>query len=303
MQHRAKIMDQDESKFDVSRAELFEALGHHTRITILQALGEKPMGFSDLKKKTGIESSGLLSFHLGKLTHLVTTTQDGNYTLTDQGKEAVRMIQVTKGNGGDESAIKVRSSDRRPYLVIIGVFLAVMIALGGVAVYQQGQLAALSNPVQPHNLVLVYGTATGGASGANAWVSGISVTSHSSHITFTSSTGGSVTAVPNEQGQYWATLEWGQRYNVTAYWQESLSCTEACSILVGSTVSVPASGGTVATCPAGGCQSPPGTFTSGGGEVSWTTPSSTIATGTWSCYGAVLDLTSSSNSYSYNPVC
>jgi DNA-binding transcriptional ArsR family regulator len=55
----------------------FEALGHPTRLRILQALSESPLGFSDLKKKTGIESNGLLSFHLGKLDGLVKSSQEG----------------------------------------------------------------------------------------------------------------------------------------------------------------------------------------------------------------------------------
>lgn len=48
------------SDFDSSRAELFEALGHPVRMKILEFLGKAPLGFSELKKKVGIESSGHL---------------------------------------------------------------------------------------------------------------------------------------------------------------------------------------------------------------------------------------------------
>jgi len=65
--------------FNRDRAELFEALGHPTRIKILGLLAESPMGFADLKKALGIDSSGLLQFHLGKLNTLVKTAAEGQY--------------------------------------------------------------------------------------------------------------------------------------------------------------------------------------------------------------------------------
>jgi DNA-binding transcriptional ArsR family regulator len=80
--------------FNITRAELFESLGHPTRIQILQLLSQRPMTFSDLKKQLGIESSGHLSFHLGKLTHLVNTSSGGAYVLTEDGKEALRLMET-----------------------------------------------------------------------------------------------------------------------------------------------------------------------------------------------------------------
>ena len=52
---------------DRQRAEVFDALGHPTRILILKVLKEGSIGFADLKKKIGIESSGHLQHHLTKL--------------------------------------------------------------------------------------------------------------------------------------------------------------------------------------------------------------------------------------------
>jgi DNA-binding transcriptional ArsR family regulator len=86
-------------EFDSEKAEFFEALGHPTRIKLLEALAEGPHSFSELKKRLDIESSGNLSFHLGKLETLVKTNADGNYVLTDDGKEAVRVIEATVGTG------------------------------------------------------------------------------------------------------------------------------------------------------------------------------------------------------------
>jgi len=95
------------SDADSSRTELFEALGHPARIKILQSLNDAPMGFSDLKRKVGIESSGHLQFHLGKLEGLVKNTPEGNYVLTDDGKEALRLLETmgsVKGMTSDEMA-------------------------------------------------------------------------------------------------------------------------------------------------------------------------------------------------------
>ena len=87
-------MSQNENHFDSSRAELFEALGHPTRVKILRILRERPMSFSELKRETGIESSGHLQFHLGKLSSLVKADAVGNYALTDEGRDALQVAQA-----------------------------------------------------------------------------------------------------------------------------------------------------------------------------------------------------------------
>jgi hypothetical protein len=59
--------DEQAIEKEEQQAEVFDALGHPTRIVILKALNEGPSGFAELKKKTGIESSGHLLHHLNKL--------------------------------------------------------------------------------------------------------------------------------------------------------------------------------------------------------------------------------------------
>jgi len=81
----------DDSKYDPSRSELFETLGHAVRMRILQCLGEEQLGFSELKKRVGIESSGHIQYHLEKLDGLIRVTPEGKYALTDDGKEALRL--------------------------------------------------------------------------------------------------------------------------------------------------------------------------------------------------------------------
>lgn len=135
-----------ENHFDESRAEVFDAIGHPIRVRILDALEKRPMGFAELKKAAGVESSGHLQFHLGKLTGLVDTTSDGSYVLTDEGREAVRVLNLTTSgssgslSGGKASLLR-RSSWTRP---LIAVLMILVLVLSGVAAYQQQ--AGLATP-------------------------------------------------------------------------------------------------------------------------------------------------------------
>ena len=82
------------------RAEVFDALGHPTRIIILKALNEGAMGFAELKKKVNIESSGHLQHHLSKLDGLIKTDVNGKYCLSDQGKDALLAVQTVENMAG-----------------------------------------------------------------------------------------------------------------------------------------------------------------------------------------------------------
>lgn len=84
------IIDQD-----ILQAELFEAISHPTRIQILKMLNDGALGFSELKRKLGISSSGNISHHLSKLITLIKTDAQGKYILTDQGREALLAIETT----------------------------------------------------------------------------------------------------------------------------------------------------------------------------------------------------------------
>ena len=86
----------DDVEADKRRAEVFDALGHPTRIIILKALSEGPQGFADLKKKLGIDSSGHLQHHLNKLNDLVKTDEYGKYPLSDQGKDALLSVETVE---------------------------------------------------------------------------------------------------------------------------------------------------------------------------------------------------------------
>jgi DNA-binding transcriptional ArsR family regulator len=110
--------DKPLSEFDLREAELFEALGHPTRIRILQALNEIPLSFSELKREIGIDSSGHLTFHLSKLAGLVKTNTEGKYCLTDSGREALRVTIIA---GEALKTSKNKGDTRVPSFIIMAI--------------------------------------------------------------------------------------------------------------------------------------------------------------------------------------
>jgi DNA-binding HxlR family transcriptional regulator/predicted RNA-binding Zn-ribbon protein involved in translation (DUF1610 family) len=81
----------------LSEASLFESIAHEARIKILYLLQNEPLGFSELKKKLYLTSSGNLQHHINKLGALIESNADGQYTLTDNGREAIMAIQAIRG--------------------------------------------------------------------------------------------------------------------------------------------------------------------------------------------------------------
>ncbi len=118
-----------EGGFSRDRAELFEALGHPTRIKILRLLADSPRSFSELKSALDIDSSGQLQFHLGKLKGLVRTTDESDYALTDEGKEALRITTV-EPTRAEEQLKRLR---RR--LRLFAIVVLVLVVAGTAAYY------------------------------------------------------------------------------------------------------------------------------------------------------------------------
>jgi DNA-binding transcriptional ArsR family regulator len=86
----------EEAEKSWRRAELFETLAHPTRVRILRILEKQPLSFAELKRTLGIESSGNLQHHLGKLGDLIKRTDDGKYAVTDDAREAIRLLDVIR---------------------------------------------------------------------------------------------------------------------------------------------------------------------------------------------------------------
>jgi DNA-binding transcriptional ArsR family regulator len=145
---------------DQGRAEVFDALSHPTRIMILKALGEGALGFADLKKKTGIESSGHLQHHLIKLGPLVKTDDYGKYCLSDQGRDALLTVQTVENvavSDGEKSRTRLRTKSFRNgnILKIVAVGIAVLLLASlSFNVYELYQTGLLQNQVNQRDLAL-----------------------------------------------------------------------------------------------------------------------------------------------------
>ena len=114
----------DDTEKEMQQAEVFDALGHPTRVVILKALNEGPAGFAELKKKTGIESSGHLLHHLNKLDGLVKTDEYGKYTLSEQGKDALLSLQTVEKVADLKANRKVANYLEHAETLLKGLFVA-----------------------------------------------------------------------------------------------------------------------------------------------------------------------------------
>jgi DNA-binding transcriptional ArsR family regulator len=139
--------------FSASRAEVFEALGHPTRIRILQELAAKPLTYSELKRAAGMESNGLLTFHLGKMKDLVRVDNEGNYAPTDEGREALRMIEASR-----TTSLERATSHRVLHLpsqkALMAALLVVLMVFASVSVYQQEQILTLNHQLDSTTAVI-----------------------------------------------------------------------------------------------------------------------------------------------------
>jgi len=132
--------DERQVEQDRQRAEVFDALGHPTRILILKVLNEGSLGFADLKKKTGFESSGHLQHHLTKLNGLIKTEEYGKYCLSDQGKDALLTVQTVE-NASPEKQVKVKGHNRFKITIkpVAFVLVALLIVSSAVALLEYNQ--------------------------------------------------------------------------------------------------------------------------------------------------------------------
>lgn len=77
-----------------------------------------------------------MTFHLGKLDGLVKTTSEGNYALTDDGKEALRLITAMDEAAGQHpiEAEVGRAANRRERVAVASL-IALLLILGPLGAY------------------------------------------------------------------------------------------------------------------------------------------------------------------------
>lgn len=151
-------MDAENVDEDRGRAEVFDALSHPARILILKALNEGSLGFADLKKKLGIESSGHLQHHINKLNGLIKTDDYGKYTLSDQGRDALYSVEtVEKVTGSDANKKgKTRSLTRNIAMKASVITLAILLVLSStIAVVEYNNMSSLQSVVGERDNALV----------------------------------------------------------------------------------------------------------------------------------------------------
>jgi DNA-binding transcriptional ArsR family regulator len=148
------MADNQDDSFNASKAEVFEALGHPTRIKILQTLSEKPLPFSELKRAAGLESNGLLTFHLGRLRGLVKSNAEGAYALTEEGGEALRIIEASRKQQHEDRLARRPAMHMPRQRAVLALLLVALISVGLVAVYQQEQITALNASISSNTIIV-----------------------------------------------------------------------------------------------------------------------------------------------------
>jgi len=86
----------DRTEDSLPEASLYDSIAHEARISALFLLHESPLGYSELKKQLELSSSGNLQHHIDKLGVLIEQNEEGLYSLTDNGREAVIAIQAIR---------------------------------------------------------------------------------------------------------------------------------------------------------------------------------------------------------------
>lgn len=147
---RQNVEDEKQVEQDRQRAEVFDALGHPTRIQILKVLSEGSLGFADLKKKTGIDSSGHLQHHLNKLDGLIKTDEYGKYCLSDEGKDALLTVQTVENASPTKEAKEKGHRYFKVGLKPVAILLiALLIVSSAIAVYEYNQTVILRKEINP----------------------------------------------------------------------------------------------------------------------------------------------------------
>jgi DNA-binding HxlR family transcriptional regulator len=94
---------------------VFSSLSHRIRRMIILTLGERgKRSFTELMEELGIDDTGTLTFHLRKLSGLITKTGDGYYTLTELGRRAYAILKSLRVSGEESKEVRASATSARP---------------------------------------------------------------------------------------------------------------------------------------------------------------------------------------------
>jgi DNA-binding transcriptional ArsR family regulator len=110
-------------------AEIFAALKHPIRRQILLFLEQKgEVSFTDIQNATGINDTGLISYHLKELSPLVEQSERGKYRLSEVGQASVRLFRKVE-NEKQRTSIAVHREIEKSIGQIVFLFLIIGISL------------------------------------------------------------------------------------------------------------------------------------------------------------------------------
>jgi DNA-binding transcriptional ArsR family regulator len=124
-------------------AELFEKIAHPTRVKIIRLLQDSPLNFSQLKAELNIQSNGNLDHHLKKLDTLVCLDAGGLYRLSDDGKEALRAIEVMESNITPKKPTTASEQGNKVFYVFLAITCAFPLSVAG---FLLASATAVSSP-------------------------------------------------------------------------------------------------------------------------------------------------------------
>jgi DNA-binding transcriptional ArsR family regulator len=150
------------SQEDDTYSSMFTALKHPIRRKILRILNQTPTTYTDIQTQLGIDN-GLLNYHLDNMRDLISKGEDGEYSLSEFGRAAIRVTE--KVEGPVERSHNWLSANQR-----IGVILILIVAiasLSGLSIFLYSketmilnQNTMLLNQIDTANMVL--GSSFGG---------------------------------------------------------------------------------------------------------------------------------------------
>ncbi len=124
-------------------AELFDAIAHPMRIKILKILEKEPATFASLKRQLSLDSSGNLDHHLKKLGPLI-TTENGMYTLTDAGKQALASVGAVE-TWKESERLRLRAFAEKPLAVNVLMILTIAAAIIAALIVAQVTFSSVFN--------------------------------------------------------------------------------------------------------------------------------------------------------------
>ncbi len=106
---------------------LHKILKDETRQRILLLLNDRgSLSYTDLMTEVGIGSTGKLNYHLKILNGLIAKNESGQYSITEKGKLAIRLMEEFCEK---KSQSQQEASFPKAYFIVVGIFSTVLLTL------------------------------------------------------------------------------------------------------------------------------------------------------------------------------